>query len=90
MNAPTVLAGHRDSHMKFMSKLNVGDRIEVVMSDGLLNQYIITHTEITNKPKLQIPMIEKKQDGLILTTCWPFNALKQGDQRYVIYSKRVS
>ena len=89
MNAPTVLAGHRDSHMKFMSKLNVGDRIEVVMSDGLLNQYIITHTEITNNPKLQMPMIAKKQDGLILTTCWPFNSLKQGDQRYVIYSDRI-
>ena len=89
MNAPTVLAGHRDSHMKFMSKLNVGDRIDVVMSDGLLKQYIITHTEITNTPELQIPIITKNQDILILTTCWPFDSLKQGDQRYVIFSNRL-
>ena len=32
---PIILAGHRDSHTQFMPKLNIGDKIELVMSDGV-------------------------------------------------------
>ena len=36
---PIILAGHRDSHMQFMSKLNIGDKIELMMTDGVLKTY---------------------------------------------------
>ena len=37
---PIILAGHRDSHMQFMSKLNVGDKVELMMSDRVLKTFI--------------------------------------------------
>ena len=35
-DGPIILAGHRDSHMQFMSKLNVGDKIELMMSNRVM------------------------------------------------------
>ena len=49
---PIILAGHRDSHMQFMSKLNIGDKIELMMSDRVLKTFIISKTDITKKPEL--------------------------------------
>ena len=89
-NGPIILAGHRDSHMQFMSKLNIGDKIELMMTDGVLKTYEISKLDITDKPELKISNISINHDSLILTTCWPFNASKSGPQRYIIMAKSVN
>ena len=89
-NEPIILAGHRDSHMQFMSKLNIGDKIELMMTDGVLKTYEISKLDITDKPELKISNISINHDSLILTTCWPFNASKSGPQRYIIMAKSVN
>ena len=86
---PIILAGHRDSHMQFMYDLEVGDKIELMMSDLSVQTYIITKTGITNKPALDIPVNLNKENSLILTTCWPEKASKQGPHRYIIFSKQI-
>ena len=50
---PIILAGHRDSHMQFMSKLNIGDKIELMMTDGVLKTYEISQLEVTDRPELK-------------------------------------
>ena len=87
---PIILAGHRDSHMQFMSKLNIGDKIELTMSDGLLTTYIISGTEVSDKPEVALSPVTLGRESLILTTCWPFNAIKSGDQRYLIFADKVN
>ena len=87
---PIILAGHRDSHMQFMSKLNIGDKIELIMTDGVLKTYEISKLDITDKPELKISNISINHDSLILTTCWPFNASKSGSQRYIVMAKSVN
>jgi sortase A len=89
-NGPIILAGHRDSHMQFMSKLNIGDKIELMMTDGVLKTYEISKLDITDKPELKISNISINHDSLILTTCWPFNASKSGSQRYIVMAKSVN
>ena len=79
-----ILAGHRDSHMQFMSKLNIGDKIELMMSDRILKTFIISKTDITNKPELAISAQNTDNEILILTTCWPFNSQKPGSERYIV------
>jgi len=81
---PIILAGHRDSHMKFMSKLNIGDKIKLVMSDRVLKTFIISKTNITDKPELIMSARNTENESLILTTCWPFNSQKPGTERYVV------
>ena len=87
---PIILAGHRDSHMQFMSELNVGDKIELTMSDGLLKTYIISGTEVSDKPEVALSTASLGRESLILTTCWPFDAMKSGDQRYLIFANQLS
>ena len=81
---PIILAGPRDSHMKFMSKLNIGDKIELIMSDRVLKTFIISKTDITRKPELIMSAFNSENESLILTTCWPFNSQKSGLERYNI------
>ena len=81
---PIILAGHRDSHMQFMSKLNIGDKIELMMSDRVLKTFIISKTDITKKPELAISAQNTDNEILILTTCWPFNSQKPGTERYIV------
>jgi sortase A len=87
---PIILAGHRDSHMQFMSELNIGDKIELTMSDGLMTTYIISGTEVSDKPEVALSPVRLGSKSLILTTCWPFNAVKSGDQRYLIFADKVN
>ena len=86
---PIILAGHRDSHMQFMSELNIGDKIELTMSDGVLTTYIISGTEVSDKPEVALSSVTLGSESLILTTCWPFNAMKSGDQRYLIFAEET-
>ena len=85
-NEPIILAGHRDSHMQFMSKLKIGDKIELMMTDGVLKTYIISKTEVSSKPEMSLSPISLNREILILTTCWPFNSVQSGDQRYIIFA----
>ena len=85
-NKPIILAGHRDSHMQFMSELNIGDNIELMMSDGNVKSYIISKTEVSSKPEMSLSPISLNREILILTTCWPFNSVQSGDQRYIIFA----
>ena len=86
---PIILAGHRDSHMQFMSKLNIGDKIEIMMSDRVLKQFIISKTDITKKPELAISAQNTDNEILILTTCWPFNSQKTGSERYIVTAEKA-
>ena len=88
-NKPIILAGHRDSHMQFMSELKVGDKIELMMSDGLVKSYVISKTEVSNKPEMSLLAISSNTGNLILTTCWPFDAIQSGDQRYLIFARSI-
>ena len=87
---PIILAGHRDSHMQFMSELNIGDKIDLTMSDGVLKTYIISGTEVSDKPEVALSSVRLGSESLILTTCWPFNAIKSGDQRYIIFADKIT
>ena len=87
---PIILAGHRDSHMQFMSKLNVGDKVELIMSDRILKTFIISKTDVTKKPELAISALNTDNEILILTTCWPFNSQKPGTERYIVTAEKAS
>jgi len=86
---PIILAGHRDSHMQFMSELKIGDKIELTMSDGLLKTYIISRVEVSDKPEITLSSLSLGRESLVLTTCWPFDSIKSGDQRYLIFADHL-
>jgi len=87
---PIILAGHRDSHMQFMSKLNIGDKIELMMTDGVLKTYEISQLEVTDRPELKTSYTSINDESLVLTTCWPFNASRSSQQRYIVVAQSIN
>jgi len=49
-----------------------------------LKKFIISKTDITNKPELVMSAFNSNNESLILTTCWPFNSQKIGSERYIV------
>lgn len=90
INLPTILAGHRDTHMKFMSHLQIGDRLEFQKFDGSTKFYKITISKVTTTPQLTLNEQVSGNHQLVLTTCWPFNAIQSGPERFVVVAEPVN
>ena len=90
ISSPIILAGHRDTHMKFMSKLRIGDHLELQSHDGSIKSYKIVTSEVTTTPQLTLNDQTENNDKLILTTCWPFNTVQSGPERYVMIGEPLN
>ena len=78
-----VVSAHRDTHFRFLADLVVGDAIDVETSRGL-RRYRIASTRIVDSRHARIDA-EAGIDGLLLVTCWPFDAIEaRGPLRYVV------
>ena len=49
-----------------------------------MKTFIISKTDITNKPELIMSALSTNNERLILTTCWPFNSSTTGPNRYIL------
>ncbi len=84
-----VLSGHRDTHFQFLRHLQEDDVLYVEWPTGQRTSYAVQdltvvdsrHTRLTNDDA----------EALILTTCFPFDALVPGGPlRYVVRAEKVS
>lgn len=79
----SVVSAHRDTHFSFLRDLQVGDRIEI---DGWQGAHSL-HVASLRIADSRHERIEAAQatDGLLLVTCYPFDALDAGGPlRYVV------
>jgi len=81
----TVIAGHRDTHFRFIRELVPGDEIEVTRADGTVRVFRVTHSAIVHAAASGIE-VEGGSPRLALVTCWPFDALERGPLRYVVFA----
>jgi sortase A len=79
-----VIAGHRDTWAAFLRELRPGEEL-LVRTPGGGRRYRVTGTAVVEARAFRLA------DGsgvpaerLILTTCWPFDAVRRGPLRYVI------
>lgn len=79
----SVMAAHRDTHFAFLQYVKLGDLITVTRDDGLQFTYRATSLRV----------VEAKNSGidahaagfyLVLSTCYPFNTITRGSQRYLV------
>jgi sortase A len=85
----TVIAAHRDTHFAFLKDVAVNDRIEVVRNDGLTFTYQITNLRVA---KWNATGIDRHAAGhrLVLSTCYPFDAVTRGDDRFIVEAVLVN
>jgi sortase A len=80
----SVIAGHRDTHFRFLRDLDVGDEILFDLPHGRTVRYRVLRIWVTTDTDLR-PLAERAQGYLTLITCYPFDALSAGGPlRFVV------
>jgi sortase A len=85
----TVIAAHRDTHFRFLRNVRVGDRIEVEGIDGRRRQYRMTGSGIVRWDRFAVPR-DLSSNVLALSTCYPFDAIRHGPLRYVVWAEPLA
>lgn len=85
----SVIAAHRDTHFEFLKDVVVNDRIEITRRDGLRFNYVITSMRVAN---WNASGIDRHAAGhrLVLSTCYPFDDVTRGDERYIVEAVLVN
>ncbi len=84
-----VIAGHRDTHFRFLRDLDRGDTLLMEGRDGELHDYEVVKTDIVDHTRADL-LGDFGDDRLTLITCYPFDAIAPGGPlRYVVTAVRV-
>jgi sortase A len=83
-----VYSAHRDTHFAFLKNVIVGDEIDITRHDGRTFRYRVDTTSVV---RFDASGIDPLADGhqLVLSTCWPFDALMQGPERYLVHATMI-
>jgi len=84
-----VLAGHRDTHFRFMRDLRQGDTLLLKGVDGSRARYRIVGFATVRWDRFAYPLKPAKP-LLALATCYPFDAQHHGPLRRVAWAERIA
>jgi len=83
----TVISAHNDSHFSFLGQVKLNDVVQIETLKGQFN-YQVIDLRVVDSSQQQVSI--NQQDELILTTCYPFNALQTGGKmRYQVTATRM-
>jgi sortase A len=83
-----VYSAHRDTHFAFLKKVTIGDEIDVTRRDGRAFRYRVDTISIVRFDASGIDPLAGGHE-LVLSTCWPFDALTQGPERYLVHATMI-
>jgi sortase A len=83
-----VYSAHRDTHFRFLRDVAIGDEIDVTRSDGRKFRYRADSTSIVRFDASGIDSLAGGYE-LVLSTCWPFDALTPGPDRYLLHATMI-
>jgi sortase A len=79
-----ILTGHRDTHFRFLEKLESGDVLALQSRSGKWMRFTVRDRQVVDSRTAAIPTHEDETQ-LILVTCYPFDAIVPGGPlRYVV------
>jgi sortase A len=83
-----VYAAHRDTHYRFLKNIVIGDEIEITRSDGRHFRYRADGSSVV---RFDASGIDPATQGyeLVLSTCWPFDAVTPGPERYILHATLI-
>jgi sortase A len=85
----SVIAGHRDTHFRFLQHLKPGESIQMELPDGRNHEYQITNVDIVDSRRGSL-VLDTDTPMLSLVTCYPFGALDSGGpMRYVVSARMI-
>ena len=83
-----VYSAHRDTHFRFLKDAVVGDEIDVTRDDGKTFHYRVDGSSVV---RFDASGIDPLRGGyeLVLSTCWPFDAITSGPDRYLLHATLI-
>ncbi len=79
----SIIAGHRDTHFRFMQRLEKDDLLQLTTIEGRILTYKITALEVVDSSEEPL-YAEQDLAQIILVTCYPFDVIEPGGPlRYV-------
>jgi len=84
-----VYSAHRDTHFRFLKDVIVGDAIDVTRRDGQTFHFRVDGSSVV---RFDASGIDPFGNGyeLVLSTCWPFDAVTSGPDRYIVHATMIS
>lgn len=85
-----VIAGHRDTHFRFLKDIQQGEIIHLQSLTGKTIQYEVSKTVIVDEKQAEY-LANTSENQLTLITCYPFDAIHSGGPlRYLVIAKQQS
>jgi sortase A len=83
-----VYSAHRDTHFRFLKNVAIGDEIDIMRNDGRTFRYRADGAAVV---RFDASGIDPLSDGyeLVLSTCWPFDAVTPGPARYLVHGSAI-
>ncbi len=80
-----ILAGHRDTHFRFMKNLKLNDSLFLTDQTGHITEFVVIELGVKDSRTEAIePVLDSEQQELWLVTCYPFDAIStRGPLRYI-------
>jgi sortase A len=83
-----VYSAHRDTHFRFLQNVIIGDEIDVTRNDGRKFRYRADSTTVVRFDASGIDPLSSEYE-LVLSTCWPFDGLTPGPDRYLLRASLI-
>lgn len=84
-----ILTGHRDTHFRFLEKLQAGGTILLQTRTGVWDRFAVRDRQVVDSRTATIST-QKDKRHLILVTCYPFHAIVPGGPlRYMVIAEIV-
>lgn len=84
-----IYSAHRDTHFRFLKDVGIGDEIDVTRRDGQTFRYRADSSSVVRFDESGIDPSTTEHE-LVLSTCWPFDAVTSGPMRYVLHATMVT
>ena len=84
----TVYSAHRDTHFRFLKDVQIGDEIDVTRRDGKTFRYRADAQSVVRFDQFGIDPASHDYE-LVLSTCWPFDAITGGPDRYLLHATLI-
>lgn len=84
----TVVAGHRDTHFRFVRELAVGDVVSLETIGGTTSRYRVTGFQTVRWDRFAVPA-DPHRPLLALATCYPFEGKGGGPWRRVAWAEAI-
>lgn len=85
-----VISAHRDTHFAVLEYLETDMEILLEDSAGATHRYQVTGIEVVDSATAQI-RLDAEEPWLVLSTCYPFNALTAGGSlRFVVQARAIA